>query len=429
MKSIRGLLVSPGSFRGLAVKYEKGIPFSRYRGKVVVLRDLDSSEIIIKLSKPLGVISEVGGITAHGALLLREFKLPGMVVPNALSLLKSGTVVELTNQGILQVQRAAKTSAQPRRRAVLRRVGQWTMVKPRRPEDVFSVNTMSMATPGFIATGRVLLGKKMKSAVKYTKKGVWVKNHPLPDELAKKVLFDDAWFRRHVRAERRIFEQLKKWERQMKQRLSGGYSCTLRECFMHTLRCRRWFTAIRPYIYLFADAVEVLQRDFISLSEKFLGPTEAAQVYSLIGRSAYAKVIKKMNIREPRPAKGAMFSYQPFNLVSATPDVVREVKLPSHIEYKLNRQSLEFRKLYFRYLEVMPIMSELNDEMCYVPRQIISAVPLRFFRPIAETAVEIGLFRSINDLFALSYEEIGKLVEKMIKKQARLRTKKFVIAP
>jgi phosphohistidine swiveling domain-containing protein len=431
-KLIRIFLISPGVAQGKVVYLERNKrPLASYRGKVVVVHDLDASEIIVKLGKPSGVIAEVGGAMAHGAVLLREYNIPSAVLPNAMRILPLGVSVAFGQDNFLYLNTKIKTSIKANKigQFLLKRRGEWVMIKPVRREDVYNRFTTSYVQPGFLNTSRVLLGKKMKPELRYTKAGIWVKNHPLPQEIVEKILCDDFWFKKQIKAEVKLFIKLKHWQKKVKTELLTGKKYNIIECLDYIKSCREWFRRIRPYIFLFAEGVDVLQTQFNKLVNVFLSPSEAAKLFSIIGRSAYAESIIRKNIKEPRPGKTAIFIYQPFTIVPAKARVGRYVNLPRVIGDKLIGKSADFRKKFTRYLEVMPIMVELNDEMCYVPRQIITAIPVRFLEPIAETAVKFNLLRDKNDIFKYTIGEIGEMVRSMVKKQGQLRYKKFSIAP
>ena len=75
-QKIKVILISQGQGKGPAIFFDPKKPFSIYRGKIVVIDDLDVSEIIPGLKEAVGIIAEAGGITAHGAVLAPGFKLP-----------------------------------------------------------------------------------------------------------------------------------------------------------------------------------------------------------------------------------------------------------------------------------------------------------------------------------------------------------------
>ena len=73
-------------------------------GKIVLLDGPLTPEIALSLSTALGVAVSVGGVTSHGANILREFGVPCLVAVEGLRTIKEGSHVVLDcSAGTLEV--------------------------------------------------------------------------------------------------------------------------------------------------------------------------------------------------------------------------------------------------------------------------------------------------------------------------------------
>lgn len=427
LKKIKILPISSGKAQGKVIYFNPKKNSQIYNGKIVIIHDLDASEIIPSLKKAAGVIGEVGGITAHGAVLLREFNIPSFLLPKAKEILKEGLEVKISDQGFLETSQKIKERIKLLEKELepkLIKRGNWTLVKPKRSEDVWSTFTESFVQNGLLATPVVLLGLKKKNVkVKFDNKGFWIKNHPSPQEIVSKILNDRAWFLKHIQRQKKIFRQLKNYEKLAKKRLEKE-NFTLKGAFKEILQCQNWFTKTRPYIFLFSNAIDILEKDFYHLSLSFLPLPLATKLFDQIGRSAYAKKIKNLKIDKPRIPKTPKFPPSPLIFIEATPNYKRKIKLSREIKKILKNQPKNFKKKFRRYLEVLPIIVELNDEICYVCRFLLTALTPRFLKIIAYQAKKEKLFKTENEIFNLTIEEIGRLVKRLEKKNNDKRMKR-----
>ncbi|MDP3244572.1 MAG: PEP-utilizing enzyme [bacterium] len=412
MATIKVLPISSGKGEGRTIYYQKDFSAAEYFRKIVLIDDLDASEIVPTLRKASGVVAQKGGITGHGAVLLREFKIPAVVLPKAKEILKEYQMVLISDQGYLEADKINQVKNGDLSRELNTKEikkGPWVLVKPRAKSDALSHFTDSLVDEGYLMTPRILLNLKQKAKRKFDKDGIWVKNHPLPREMANKILNEPKWFWKHIQGQRQVFPKLKKYQREIKEKFDGNYEFSQKEAYQEILNCRDWFTKARPYVFLFAYSIDILEKEFYKLTVSFLPLPEATRLFDQIGRSAYAKKIYQLGLENPRVHKGVKFPPSPLNLIGTVPDYRRKIKTTKNLEEKIKTQSKEVQKKFYRYLEIMPVVTEFNDEMCYVVRILFASIISRFLLIIARQSVTRGLLKKQEDIFKLTVEQVGKL--------------------
>jgi phosphohistidine swiveling domain-containing protein len=77
VRRLGGRTLSPGLVKGVTVQYDTGTPFI---GKIVLLEGALTPKRALRLLTSAGVIVETGGVTSHGANILREFGIPCLVL-------------------------------------------------------------------------------------------------------------------------------------------------------------------------------------------------------------------------------------------------------------------------------------------------------------------------------------------------------------
>ena len=104
MKSlVTGLVASKGIAKGNCVIVNSVTDFSKVKkGDILVVKNTDPSYVIL-FSRVAGIITEVGGMCSHAAIVSREMGLPCIVgTGNAREILKDGLKVVLdAEQGIV----------------------------------------------------------------------------------------------------------------------------------------------------------------------------------------------------------------------------------------------------------------------------------------------------------------------------------------
>lgn len=102
---LKGELAYPGRIKGrvrVVLSHDDFIKFKK--GEVLVTRVTDPSYVpIMKIAK--AIITDIGGITCHAAIVSRELKIPGIVGTKiATQILKDGNLVEVdAEKGIVKI--------------------------------------------------------------------------------------------------------------------------------------------------------------------------------------------------------------------------------------------------------------------------------------------------------------------------------------
>ncbi len=105
INEIKGLIVSPGKVRGVVQIVDEKSDFSSFkRGNILVTKYTTPAFSPI-ISKASGIITDIGGMTSHAAIVSREFMIPCIVGTEiATRVLKDGYLVEIdAEKGIVNV--------------------------------------------------------------------------------------------------------------------------------------------------------------------------------------------------------------------------------------------------------------------------------------------------------------------------------------
>ncbi len=104
MKSlVKGIIASKGIAEGTCVVVNSLDDFAKVsEGQILVVKNTDPSFVIL-FSKVSGIITEIGGMCSHAAIVSREMGLPCIVgTGNAREILKDGMKIVLNaNEGMV----------------------------------------------------------------------------------------------------------------------------------------------------------------------------------------------------------------------------------------------------------------------------------------------------------------------------------------
>ncbi len=104
-KDISGIGVSRGIVRGIVYILTSPRYFSRMKRGGILVAPMTSPDYIIAMRKANGVITDVGGLTSHAAIISRELRIPCIVGTKiATKILKDGDLIEVNaNEGIVKI--------------------------------------------------------------------------------------------------------------------------------------------------------------------------------------------------------------------------------------------------------------------------------------------------------------------------------------
>lgn len=89
---ISGMCVSPGTAKGILVKYR---PDRKYSKQDIVLLDEWVTQNITYLKDAAALLSSTGGLTCHASIIAREFSIPCLVSVKGIENVKEGTKLKV----------------------------------------------------------------------------------------------------------------------------------------------------------------------------------------------------------------------------------------------------------------------------------------------------------------------------------------------
>ena len=105
IKEIKGELAYPGKVKGKVTLALSAEDFKKFKpGEILVARMTDPNYVpIMKIAR--GIITDIGGITAHAAIVARELKKPCIIGTKfATQILKDGMMVEVdADKGVVKI--------------------------------------------------------------------------------------------------------------------------------------------------------------------------------------------------------------------------------------------------------------------------------------------------------------------------------------
>jgi len=174
---------------------------------------------------------------------------------------------------------------------------------------------------------------------------------------------------------------------------------------------KEWYVEIMPYILLIGYSVDIIENDFYEMASSFLSPKLSAELFDGISRSNYAKKIVQDKIAYPRLPKRIYFPPAKIKIIEAMPAYGRKVKLKKEVVLLLNKKSKTFQKKFLTYLEVLPTMVEINDEICYVTRVLFSALIPGLMKIIADFLIKHRAINKSEEVFDHTIKELIALVK------------------
>ena len=288
------------------------------------------------------------------------------------------------------------------------RRGKWILVKAGGEKITHSRFLDDFVRPGELAIAKAFSAQGKQPKVRFDQSGIWAINYPLPQKMAEKILAQPRWFWRQVKKQEQDYTDFKRYIRRLADRIRRGMdvSQTLREL----KSCRAWFTQVRPHIFLFAYPIDLLEKKFYQLSINFLSPALASDLFDQVGRSRYAKKIASKGIARPRVPKSISFPPSSIKIIQFRPDYGRRIRPKRAILLLLAKQPKDFQRKFNAYLNILPTLVEINDEICYVTRTFLSGLVPRLLRLVAQFLVSHGIFTAEKEVFDYTVDELEKKV-------------------
>ncbi|HLD86339.1 MAG TPA: PEP-utilizing enzyme [Patescibacteria group bacterium] len=96
----KGVCACPGIARGRAVIIYNPATSIKVKKGVILVAEFTTPLLAVALSRCAGLVLASGGLTAHGAVIAREFGIPCVVgASGALKSIKSGILIEVNATG------------------------------------------------------------------------------------------------------------------------------------------------------------------------------------------------------------------------------------------------------------------------------------------------------------------------------------------
>ncbi|MCL5440647.1 MAG: PEP-utilizing enzyme [Candidatus Marsarchaeota archaeon] len=106
---LKGATAFPGGASGKAALFLENSGEKKVKGKFILVAEATYPEYLPIMLKSSGIVTEIGGILSHAAIVAREFKIPCVVgVKGATSKIKSGDQVTIRKGGVVVVECARR---------------------------------------------------------------------------------------------------------------------------------------------------------------------------------------------------------------------------------------------------------------------------------------------------------------------------------
>lgn len=93
--TLKGLRASTGSVTGPAVKWEPGQDLKKIQEGSILVTKMTTPEVMPVMDKIVGLVTEVGGITSHAAVVGRGYGLPVVVACKGAGKIMTGDMVTI----------------------------------------------------------------------------------------------------------------------------------------------------------------------------------------------------------------------------------------------------------------------------------------------------------------------------------------------
>lgn len=412
MQTVPISLQKKGKIAGRVVFFKKNKKPSFYKNKIVIIPDLNLSEDVFYLKKTKAIIAECGGITSHGANLAREYKISCFNLPKAFKKLKEGEKTEISVLGEIfsQIPTGKKFKyilTAPKQ--YLKKSGWYlTRAYARSPLESF------LEKEGIEKTPQVLLHQKSARCY-FDKSGLrWVKGFPMPDQIAKKIIQDPAWFFKKVKERQKLYQKIKKYTYQLVAKLKND-KLTLEDYLEELAKIRQIYIQRRPHTALTQHPLDFIEGDFYKLVN-FLSLSLKTELFNTLLKTEYARVLSKSAIAPLPREKTIIFSDKnPLVFVKAKINYSKRPKLGKEIQKIISAKPKAFRKKFQRYLETLFLLTKLSDETAYL-RRILRVCLIKILSQVGKFLVERKRIYELKQVLNYPVQELVKITEEEIKK-------------
>lgn len=97
-RTLKGRVASSGIVSGIAFRWEPGEALKKMQEGAILVTKMTTVEIMPVIKKLGGVVTEIGGITCHAAIVAREFGFPAVVACKGADGIMSGDMVTVDGE-------------------------------------------------------------------------------------------------------------------------------------------------------------------------------------------------------------------------------------------------------------------------------------------------------------------------------------------
>jgi myo-inositol-1(or 4)-monophosphatase len=329
------------------------------------------------------IIAEIGGITSHGANLAREYKIPCFNLAGAAKILKEGQKINILPSGKILLKKEMKRKFKPilTTPKVLSKKHGWylTQTYARSPLESF------LEKEGIKITPKVLFGRKLAKYY-FDKSGLrWVRDFPMPDKIAKKIIQDEKWFFKKVRERKKLYKRIRKYTRSLVEKLQKK-KLDLSKSLAELEKIRKIYIARRPYTALTQHPLDFVEEDFHKLAA-FLPKIKRTKLFDAAARTEYAKALARLKNPPPSRQKTIVFPGENLTFIKAEINYRQKLKLSKEIKKYLSKKPKAFQKEFKRYCEAIFLLTKLSDETAYL-RQTLGDCLIKILEKIADYLLE-----------------------------------------
>lgn len=403
---IQATLISSGEAEGKVIFFNPKFTVNDYKNKIVVIKNLNKRRDTYKLRHGKGVISEKGGITSHGSIILRELGLPAVILPEAKRVLENDDWIKINNNGIIEINLKYFRKIRKRKEFYPKKIGKWLLVRPR----TYCPLKVDLIKEGVEKTPKVLWGSKQEGQFKQTKKGYWYKNYPEPKIMLRRIITNPAWFKKTILKRKKIFSKLKFFIAKTSKKIEKPLA--LSEYIEILKHGKKFLTEVRPYTDLTQLTIDELERQFYKKIVHYFPLVVAVKYFDKLTRSYYTRKIIKT--KTPLPARR-------YDFILPAPKLEKFIKLAINYNKKIHLNEEEkfylgkippkMRKKIMNFSKILPLLTELSEETTY--NIIILMNRLNYvIEKIARKLKIAKKIKSEKEILYLTLNEIGSLSKK-----------------
>ncbi len=392
--------VSAGEAQGHAVLFDSAKPNDFYTGKIVLVKNLDLNDEIFRLGNAAAIISEKGGLTAHGAIIAREFKIPCLVLSNAGQVIKGGDFVKVGNNSVELEKQGKPTVTEPRAFSPIRE-GDWVCYRP----YSYSAFINDFRENAFRDILKILHISREEVPYRNDERGYWLKGFP-EDELLEKIKGDSEWLQQIIDERKEFYNEFMGWLDEMARKISKGQP-DANFAIENLKKARKFYPKYMAYLYITNILSDKFQEAFYAMLKNNLPQELAFNYINEAFQSNYVKKMLKENIPPAERAKDLVFPSPKIVFFRAKIDYNTKTRFDGEIERALGRKDPKLKSEFIRYAEICPLLERLSEETMICVRALRLVVN-NLLEMLGETLAKRGVIGKVDEIVNFNLDQIVK---------------------